>query len=97
MLNLSNVERRKQVEESRKDAERDGVKVPMTISEYCVRSTSSQVQENSGSEEHNITCPLTELDDFYYDDEDDEYDDDDDDYGYYDDSSSTKETTTSSS
>ena len=73
---------RKQVEESQKDADRDGVVVPVTMAEYCIKT-------RLPSKESHASADLNDLNDFLMDDgmDDDfydEYDDDDDgdeDYG----------------
>ncbi|KAM7409991.1 hypothetical protein PAMA_001456 [Pampus argenteus] len=59
---------RKQVLATKADAERDGVKVPVTLDEYCVRTRVPPTDDGSNL-----------LYDDYYDDEDLEDDDDDDD------------------
>ncbi len=55
---------RKQVLATKADAERDGVKVPTTLAEYCIRTRAPPADEGS-----------TLFYDYYYDDE--ELDDDD--------------------
>ncbi|CAK6955429.1 hypothetical protein FQN60_013322%2C partial [Scomber scombrus] len=59
---------RKQVLATKADAERDGVKVPITLDEYCVRTQVPPTDDGSNL-----------LYDDYYDDEDLEDDDEDDD------------------
>lgn len=61
--------RRKQVQDTKLDAERDGVKVPTTLDEYCVRSHVPPTDDGSNL-----------LYDDYYDDEELDEDDDDDEY-----------------
>ena len=57
---------RKQVQRSKMEAERDGIKVPITVQEYCVKSKP-------------IKSDSDDLADFYDDDYADDVDDDDDD------------------
>ncbi|KAM9480248.1 ubiquitin-conjugating enzyme E2 R2-like [Salvelinus alpinus] len=73
---------RKQVHATKADAERDGVKVPTTLAEYCVRTRAPPPDEGS-----NLFY------DDYYDDEDleDEDEDDDEDCCYDEDDSGTEE------
>lgn len=59
---------RKQVLATKADAERDGVKVPVTLDEYCVRTQVPPTDDGSNL-----------LYDDYYDDEELEDDDEDDD------------------
>lgn len=61
---------RKQVVATKADADRDGVKVPTTLAEYCVRTRAPPTDEGT-----------TLFYDDYYDDEDLDDDDDDDDEG----------------
>ncbi|XP_055717423.1 ubiquitin-conjugating enzyme E2 R2-like [Salvelinus fontinalis] len=72
---------RKQVHATKADAERDGVKVPTTLAEYCVRTRAPPPDEGS-----NLFY------DDYYDDEDleDEDEDDDEDCCYDEDDSGTE-------
>ena len=66
ILHLSN---RKQVQASRQDAEKDGVVVPTTMEEYCMKAKPLRPAQDS-----------IEMDDFYDDDYDiDDMDDDEDD------------------
>merc|ERR1719184_103352 len=62
---------RRQVTASRQDAERDGVQVPTTMEEYCMKTKPSQ-HAGSGVQD---TIDMDDL----YDDDDDCYDIDDDD------------------
>ncbi|CAB1324376.1 unnamed protein product [Coregonus sp. 'balchen'] len=73
---------RKQVHATKADAERDGVKVPTTLAEYCVRTRAPPPDEGS-----NLFY------DDYYDDEDleDEDENDDEDCCYDEDDSGTEE------
>uniref|UniRef100_A0AAY5KL61 UBC core domain-containing protein n=1 Tax=Esox lucius TaxID=8010 RepID=A0AAY5KL61_ESOLU len=73
---------RKQVHATKADAERDGVKVPTTLAEYCVRTRAPPPDEGS-----NLFY------DDYYDDEDleDEDEDNDEDCCYDEDDSGTEE------
>ncbi|XP_065103062.1 cell division cycle 34 homolog (S. cerevisiae) a [Paramisgurnus dabryanus] len=57
---------RKQVQATKAEAERDGVKVPTTLAEYCVRTRAPPTDE-----------PTLFYDDYYDDDDLDEEDDDD--------------------
>uniref|UniRef100_A0A1A7Z408 E2 ubiquitin-conjugating enzyme n=1 Tax=Iconisemion striatum TaxID=60296 RepID=A0A1A7Z408_9TELE len=74
---------RKQVMATKADAERDGVKVPVTLDEYCVRTQVPPTDDGS-----NLL-----YDDYYDDEELDEDDDDDDDEGccYDEDDSGTED------
>lgn len=62
------------MDESRKDAEVDGVVVPLTVSEYCIKTRLPSKESNASHDIH----------DLFFDDDDDEYgfsgdyDDDDD-------------------
>lgn len=69
---------RRQVEESRKEAEKDGVVVPTTVSEYCIKT-------RIPSKDSTVSNDISEI---FFDDDDDDYgvngdyddfDDDDDD------------------
>lgn len=63
---------KKQVSATREDAERDGVQVPTTLEEYCVKSAPND-EENNNYED----CILDELDDlnpYDADDMDSNYD-----------------------
>ncbi|XP_056109431.1 cell division cycle 34 homolog (S. cerevisiae) b [Rhinichthys klamathensis goyatoka] len=71
---------RKQVLATKAEAERDGVKVPTTLAEYCVRTRAPALDEGSDL-----------LYDDYYDDEDLEDDDDDDEDCCYDEDDSGNE------
>ncbi|KAL4000398.1 translation initiation factor 1 [Sarotherodon galilaeus] len=75
---------RKQVVATKADAERDGVKVPVTLDEYCVRTQVPPTDDGSNL-----------LYDDYYDDEelddDDEDEDDDEDCCYDEDDSGTED------
>lgn len=75
---------RKQVVATKADAERDGVKVPVTLDEYCVRTQVPPTDDGSNL-----------LYDDYYDDEelddDDEEEDDDEDCCYDEDDSGTED------
>jgi ubiquitin-conjugating enzyme E2 R len=51
---------KEQVESSRGDAARDGVTIPTTVEEYCVKKNPAQIKE-----------PLANLSEFYDDDDDD--------------------------
>lgn len=64
---------RKQVLATQEDAAKDGVVVPKTLQEYCLKSNSSV--KSSGSPSSGITDDAN----FYVDDDDDDYVDDDDD------------------
>lgn len=61
---------RKQVLATRSDAEKDGVVVPQTLEEYCIKTTSASC---SYQNDQNDDCILDDLDDL------DPYDNDDDD------------------
>lgn len=50
---------------ARAEAERDGLKVPLTLEDYCIKT---QVKPNSSEQQ-------VEMTDFYDDDYDEEYDD----------------------
>jgi len=63
---------RRQVQASRSDAERDGVSVPTTMEEYCMKTKPSQHAGGGGVQD---TIDMDDL----YDDDDDCYDIDDDD------------------
>lgn len=71
---------RKQVLATKAEAERDGVKVPTTLAEYCVRTRAPALDEGSDL-----------LYDDYYDDEDLEDEDDDDEDCCYDEDDSGNE------
>ena len=58
LLTFSFAKNRKQVLATRADAEKDGVIVPQTLEEYCIK-TSSCSKDN----DHNEDCILDELDD----------------------------------
>lgn len=58
---------RKQVESSRLEAEKDGIKVPTTLEEYCKTQKQPTVSASS------------DICDDFYDDDDYQYQDDDDD------------------
>lgn len=63
---------RKQVQAARLEAERDGIKVPLTLEDYCIKTANNQSNTSSSN--------AIEMCDFYDDDYDlDDYDDDDDD------------------
>lgn len=64
---------RKQVLATQEDAAKDGVVVPVTLQEYCLKSNSSV--KSSGSPLSGVTDDAN----FYVDDDDDDYVDDDDD------------------
>lgn len=70
---------RKQVQATKEDAERDGVKVPTTLQEYCV-SIKPQTSQNSVDDtdfyDEDYDLDDDEEEDNYYDDEDDDDDDD---------------------
>lgn len=74
--------RRKQVVATKADAERDGVKVPVTLDEYCVRTRVPPTDDGSNL-----------LYDDYYDDEelDDDDEDENEDCCYDDDDSGTED------
>lgn len=63
---------RKQVDDSRKDAEREGISVPKTVSEYCIKTRLPSKDSNGSSDVNDIF-----FDDFDYDDDDNEDFDDD--------------------
>lgn len=68
---------RKQVLATKAEAERDGVKVPTTLAEYCVQTKAPALDEGS---------------DLFYDDYyDDEMDEDEEDCCYVEDDSGTEE------
>uniref|UniRef100_A0A3B3BR17 UBC core domain-containing protein n=1 Tax=Oryzias melastigma TaxID=30732 RepID=A0A3B3BR17_ORYME len=74
---------RKQVQATKADADRDGVKVPVTLDEYCVRTRVTTTDDGSNL-----------LYDDYYDDEELEDDDDEDeneDFCYDEDDSGTED------
>lgn len=71
---------RKQVLATKSDAERDGIKVPVTLDEYCVRTQVPPTDDGSNL-----------LYDDYYDDEDLEDEDVDEDCCYDDDDSGTED------
>lgn len=56
---------RKQAMAARAEAERDGIQVPLTLEDYCIKT---QVKPNSSESQ-------VEMTDFYDDDYDEEYDD----------------------
>ena len=63
---------RKQVQAARLEAEKDGIKVPLTLEDYCIKT--AKTPSNSSSNH------VIEMSDFYDDDYDlDDYDDDEDD------------------
>lgn len=74
---------RKQVLATRADAEKDGVVVPQTLEEYCIKTSSSAAAASSAyHSDHNDDCILDDLDDLDpYDHNDDDDDDDQDDGG----------------
>jgi len=64
---------RKQVLATRADADKDGVVVPQTLEEYCIK-TSSAATSSSYQNDQNDDCILDDLDDLDpYDNNDDEY------------------------
>jgi len=73
---------KKQVEDSQKDADRDGVVVPKTMAEYCIKT-------RLPSKDSHASADLNDMNDFFDIDDDDgmdddfydDYDDDDDDDG----------------
>lgn len=73
---------RKQVQATKAEAERDGVKVPVTLDEYCVRTRVTTTDDGSNL-----------LYDDYYDDEELEEDDEDEneDFCYDEDDSGTED------
>lgn len=69
---------RKQVLATRADADRDGVVVPQTLEEYCIKTTSAGA--SAYNSDQNDDCILDDLDDLDpYDNNDDEDEGDDDD------------------
>lgn len=56
---------RRQAMAARAEAERDGIQVPLTLEDYCIKT---QVKPNTSE-------PQVEMTDFYDDDYDEEYDD----------------------
>ena len=54
---------RRQVEESRKEAEKDGIIVPTTVSEYCIK-TRLPSKDSTGS---------NDIAEIFFDDDDDDY------------------------
>lgn len=56
---------RKQAMAARAEAERDGMKVPLTLEDYCIKT---QVKPNTSESQ-------VEMTDFYDDDYDEDYDD----------------------
>ena len=64
---------RRQVEESRKEAEKEGIVVPRTVSEYCIKTRLPSKDSNVSSD-----IDLFMDDDYEDDDHDDEYVEDDD-------------------
>lgn len=60
---------RKQVENSRLEAEKDGIKVPTTLEEYC------QTQKQPTTSASSDICDDFYDDDLYQDDDDDDDDD----------------------
>lgn len=71
---------RKQVQATKADAERDGVKVPTTLAEYCIRTRAPPADEGS-----------TLFYDDYYDDELDDDEEEDEDCCYDEDDSGTED------
>lgn len=74
----------KQVEDSRKDAEKDGVVVPTTVSEYCIKTRLPSKDSNASNDITDIF--FEDDDDDYglnedYEDEDEEIEHDNEDYG----------------
>lgn len=63
---------RKQVENSRLEAEKDGIKVPTTLEEYC--QTQKQPTTSASSD---ICDEFYDDDDYTYQDDDDDEEDDD--------------------
>ena len=61
---------RKQVENSRLEAEKDGIKVPTTLEEYC------QTQKQPTTSASSDICDDFYDDDYQYQDDDDDDDDD---------------------
>nr|XP_002127319.1 ubiquitin-conjugating enzyme E2 R2-like [Ciona intestinalis] len=78
---------RKQVQDSRKDAEREGVVVPMTVSEYCIKTRLPSKDSTASNDITDIFFDDDDGDDDYGMNEDYEYDDDDDNEDYGDDDS----------
>ena len=74
---------RRQVEESRKEAEKDGITVPTTVSEYCIKTRLPSKDSTASND----------IGEIFYDDDDDDYgenadyDFDDDEYDVDDDGS----------
>jgi ubiquitin-conjugating enzyme E2 R len=65
---------RKQVLATRADADKDGVVVPQTLEEYCIKTTSASCSYNN---DQNDDCILDDLDDVdAYDNNNDDDDDD---------------------
>lgn len=62
---------RRQVENSRLEAEKDGIKVPTTLEEYC------QTQKQPTTSASSDICDDFYDDDYQYQDDDDDDDDDD--------------------
>ena len=65
---------RKQVEESRKEAEREGIVVPRTVSEYCIKTRLPSKDSNASNEINDLF-----FDEDYDDEDNDDYIDEDDD------------------
>ena len=67
LINSLSKNNRKQVLATRADAEKDGVIVPLTLEEYCIKASSSKDNES------NEDCILDDLDDLdLYDNNDDD-------------------------
>lgn len=63
--NLKCIYSRKQAMAARAEAERDGIQVPLTLEDYCIKT---QVKPNTSDSQ-------VEMTDFYDDDYDEDYDD----------------------
>ncbi|XP_076816665.1 ubiquitin-conjugating enzyme E2 R2-like isoform X2 [Clavelina lepadiformis] len=82
---------RKQVEDSRKDAEKDGVVVPLTVSEYCIKTRLSSKDSNASQDITDIFYDDGDDDDYGLNDEYDYDDEEDDNEDYGDDDSGAHE------
>ena len=67
MLPLINAVFLAQVEESRRDAAADGVTVPITVADYCVKP---KLKETQGMDHHDEI--LEDMEDYQPDDDDDD-------------------------
>lgn len=84
MLNLFHPQTRKQVRDTQKDADMDGVKVPTTLAEYCVKtrlpskdsSTNMDDVDDFGDDDYDLYEDYEEDEEQTTDDNEDYGDDD---------------------